>query len=156
MTRRKKPPDETEGERTVKKMKKILAALAALVMALAACGTAAAEQEARKIESAADAEEWVAAFLGEHPEEMDGVWAMAPMICSGVKRSSRAARSKSPSRLLRRRPSGARSRGTWQYSGAGLPSRENRYVCRGVEASRSRPRTTCVTPLSASSTTTAS
>ena len=84
MTRRKKSPDETEGERTVKKMKKILAALAALVMALAACGTAAAEQETRKIESAADAEEWSAALLGEHPEEMDGMWAMVPMMEAAV------------------------------------------------------------------------
>ena len=68
----------------MRKMKRILAALAALVMVLAACGTAAAEQEARKIESAADAEEWIAAFLSEHPEEMDGVWAMAPMMEAAV------------------------------------------------------------------------
>ena len=62
------------------KMRKTLAVLTAVIMILAACGTAAAEQGARRIESAADADEWIAGFLGEHPEEMDGVWAMTPQM----------------------------------------------------------------------------
>ena len=57
-------------------MRKFFAAVLAAVMMLAACGTAWAEQEARKMETAADADEWAAAFLGEHPEELDGAWAM--------------------------------------------------------------------------------
>ena len=60
-------------------MKKILSVLLALMM-LTACGAAAAEQEARKIETAADAEEWTRVFLGEHPEELDGAWAMTAQM----------------------------------------------------------------------------
>ena len=30
------------------------------------------------METAADADEFIAAFLGEHPEEMEGVWAFSP------------------------------------------------------------------------------
>ena len=61
-------------------MKKFLTVILALIMILAACGTAAAEQEARKMETAADADEFIAAFLGEHPEELDGVWALSPQM----------------------------------------------------------------------------
>ena len=57
-------------------MKKFFAAVTALIMILTACGFAAAEQEARKMETAADADEWIAVFLGEHPEELEGVWLM--------------------------------------------------------------------------------
>ena len=57
-------------------MKKILSVLLALML-LAACGAAGAEQEARKMETAADAEEWLRVFLGEHPEELDGAWALS-------------------------------------------------------------------------------
>ena len=64
----------------MKKMKKILAAFLAVMILAAACGTAAAEQEARRMETAADADEWIAVFLGEHPEELDGVWAMSPQM----------------------------------------------------------------------------
>ena len=60
-------------------MKKMIAALLA-IMTLTACGIAAAEQEARKIETAADADEFIAAFLGEHPEEMEGVWAFSSQM----------------------------------------------------------------------------
>ena len=60
-------------------MKKILSVLLALMM-LIACGAAAAEQEARKIETPADAEEWIRVFLGEHPEELDGAWAMTAQM----------------------------------------------------------------------------
>lgn len=61
-------------------MKKFVAALLALVMALSVCGIAAAEQEARKMETAADADEFVAAFLGEHPEELEGAWAFSTLM----------------------------------------------------------------------------
>ena len=61
-------------------MKKILATALALIMILCACGTAGAEQEARKMETAADADAFVAAFLGEHPEELDGGWALAAQM----------------------------------------------------------------------------
>ena len=61
-------------------MKKILAVILALAMIPAACGIAAAEQEMRKINTSADADEWIAAFLGEHPEELDGVWMMSAQM----------------------------------------------------------------------------
>ena len=61
-------------------MRKMLAAVLAVVLLLVACGTTAAEQEARKMETAADADEWIAAFLGEHPEELEGVWAMSAQM----------------------------------------------------------------------------
>ena len=64
----------------MRKMTKTLAAMLAVIMTLAACGFAAAEQETRKIETVADAEEWAAVFLGEHPEELEGVWAMTPQM----------------------------------------------------------------------------
>ena len=63
----------------MKKLKKALAMILAVMM-LAACGAAAAEQEARKMETAADADEWIAVFLGEHPEELEGVWAMTAQM----------------------------------------------------------------------------
>ena len=66
-------------------MKRILAVLAALVLILASCGMAAAEQEARKMETAADADEFIAVFLGEHPEELEGVWAMSVQMEAAVK-----------------------------------------------------------------------
>ena len=60
-------------------MKKIVAALLAITM-LTVCGIAAAEQEVRKMETAADADEFMASFLGEHPEELEGVWAFSPLM----------------------------------------------------------------------------
>lgn len=36
--------------------------------------------EARRMETAADADEWIAAFLGEHPEALDGRWAMSAQM----------------------------------------------------------------------------
>ena len=69
----------------MKSMKKVLAGLMALMLLLTACGIAAAEQgtgetEKRKMETAADADEFIAAFLGEHPEEMEGVWAFSAQM----------------------------------------------------------------------------
>ena len=60
--------------------RKTLALLAAVVLALCACGTAGAETEARRIGTAADADKWIAGFLGEHPEELEGVWLMTPQM----------------------------------------------------------------------------
>ena len=64
-------------------MKKCLAALLAVMM-LAACGPAAAESEPRRMETAADADEWIAVFLGEHPEELDGAWLMDAQMDAAV------------------------------------------------------------------------
>ena len=61
-------------------MKKMIAAVLAVVMALTACGIAAAEHGTRKMETAADADEFIAAFLGEHPEELEGVWAFSAQM----------------------------------------------------------------------------
>ena len=61
-------------------MKKIFALVLALMMLAAACGTAAAEQEARRLETAADADEWIAVFLGDHPEDLEGAWALSAQM----------------------------------------------------------------------------
>ncbi len=61
-------------------MRKIILAILAIMMALTICGITAAEQEARKMEIPADADEFIAAFLGEHPEEMEGVWAFSAQM----------------------------------------------------------------------------
>ena len=47
-------------------MKKILVMI--LVLMMLTCGMAAAESEARRMETAADAEEWMAVFLGEQSQ----------------------------------------------------------------------------------------
>jgi len=51
-----------------------------MILILTACAGAAAEQEKRKMENAADADEWIAAFLGDHPEDLDGVWLMTAQM----------------------------------------------------------------------------
>lgn len=60
-------------------MKKIISVILVLMM-LTACGIAAAEREVRKMETAADADEFIAAFLGEHPEELEGAWAFSAQM----------------------------------------------------------------------------
>ena len=64
----------------MKTLHKMLALALALIMTLTACGMAAAEEEARKIETTADADEWIAMLFGEHPEEMDNAWEMQPEV----------------------------------------------------------------------------
>ena len=59
------------------KMKKTWSVILAVILVLGIFGTAAAEQEPRRMETAADADEWIAVFLGEHPEALDGAWAMS-------------------------------------------------------------------------------
>ena len=66
-------------------MKKALALFGAMVMALTGCGIAAAEQAPRLVVTAADADEWIAAFLGEHPEELEGAWAMTAQMEAAAK-----------------------------------------------------------------------
>ena len=58
--------------------------MAALILILAACTGAFAEQEKQKLETPADADEWIAAFLGEHPEELDGMWMMTSQMESAA------------------------------------------------------------------------
>ena len=61
-------------------MKKLIAAMLAMSMMLAACGIAGAEQAPRKMETAADADEFVAALLGEHPEKLEGEWVFSAQM----------------------------------------------------------------------------
>ena len=70
-------------------------------------------------------------------------------------RCARSASVTAPWRLARRDPSGASTSGTWAYCGSGRSSSRCSMICRGVDANRSSPRTTSVTPCAASSTTTA-
>ena len=65
-------------------MKKMIAVLLAVMM-LTFCGMTAAEQEVRKMETAADADEFIAVFLGEHPEELEGVWAFSARMEAALK-----------------------------------------------------------------------
>ncbi len=66
-------------------MKKIISVLLAMIMALTVCGITAAEQGSRKMETPADADEFVAAFLGEHPEELEGAWAFSAQMENAIK-----------------------------------------------------------------------
>jgi len=59
----------------------------AMILILTVCAGAAAKQEKRKMENAANADEWMAAFLGEHPEELDGVWLMTAQMEAAAARS---------------------------------------------------------------------
>ncbi|MCR5567274.1 MAG: alpha/beta fold hydrolase [Clostridiales bacterium] len=47
------------------------------IRAYTAGQTDAAAGETRRMETAADADEWIAVFLGEHPEELEGRWSMS-------------------------------------------------------------------------------
>ena len=66
-------------------MKKIISVLLAMIMALTVCGMTTAEQGTRKMETPADADEFVAAFLGEHPEELEGAWAFSAQMENAIK-----------------------------------------------------------------------
>ncbi len=59
-------------------MKKILIVLLSLALLLSCCGAFA--EAPRKLESPADADDFVAAFFGEHPEEMNGAWALSAQM----------------------------------------------------------------------------
>ena len=58
----------------------ILSFLLAAVMIFSACSAAAAAQTTRKMETAADAEEWIRIFLGEDPGSLEGEWAMTAQM----------------------------------------------------------------------------
>ena len=62
-------------------MKKRIALIAAVMILLAACGMA----EGKTIGSAADAEEFLAVFLGDHPEAAEGVWALTDQMEAAVR-----------------------------------------------------------------------
>lgn len=66
------------------KQMRLFTAVMALIMVLAAFGTAAAEQEKRIMENPGDADEWAAVFLGEHPEELEGKWAMSAQMEANI------------------------------------------------------------------------
>ena len=63
----------------MKMIQKVMAAMM-MIMLLSVWSFALAEQGDRKIETAADADEWIAVFLGEHPEELEGKWAMSAQM----------------------------------------------------------------------------
>ena len=70
-------------ERKGKKMKTIrksIAVFLALILLTSACSFAGAEQEVRRLETPTDADEWMTVFLGEHPEDLEGVWAMSALM----------------------------------------------------------------------------
>ena len=52
----------------------------AMILVLTVCAGAGAEQEKRKMETPADADEWIAVFLGDHPEDLEGQWAMSAQM----------------------------------------------------------------------------
>ncbi|QTE70467.1 alpha/beta fold hydrolase [Clostridiales bacterium FE2011] len=64
----------------MKTLHKMLTLTLALMLTLTACGMAFAEQEARKIETPADADEWIQMLFGEHPEELDSAWELVPEV----------------------------------------------------------------------------
>lgn len=65
-------------------MKKMISAIL-VMMLLTVFGISAAEFEPRKMETAADADEFITAFLGEHPEELEGLWALSPQMTAALK-----------------------------------------------------------------------
>ena len=66
-------------------MKKVISAILALMVMLAVCGSAGAENAGRKMETAADADEFIAGFLGEHPEELENTWAFSAQMEAALK-----------------------------------------------------------------------
>ena len=66
-------------------MKRIISALLAIMM-LTVCGMTTAEQNIRKMETPADADEFIAVFLGEHPEELEGAWAFSVQMEAALKK----------------------------------------------------------------------
>ena len=65
-------------------MKRLLTVLLAVTLLLTACGFAGAEQGARKVENAQDAEEWMAVFLGADPGALEGAWELTPQMQAAV------------------------------------------------------------------------
>ena len=65
-------------------LKKPVSLMIALFLLLTACAGAAEVQERRKMETSADADEWMIVFLGDHPETLDGVWQMTAQMESAA------------------------------------------------------------------------
>ena len=59
----------------------------AMILMLTVCAGAGAEQEKRKMETSANADEWIAVFLGDHPEELEGQWAMSAQMEAAAART---------------------------------------------------------------------
>ena len=59
----------------------------AMILVLTVCAGAGAEQEKRKMETPADADEWIAVFLGDHPEDLEGQWAMSAQMEAAAART---------------------------------------------------------------------
>ena len=59
----------------------------AMILMLTVCAGAGAEQEKRKMETPANADEWIAVFLGDHPEELEGQWAMSAQMEAAAART---------------------------------------------------------------------
>ena len=66
-------------------MKKTLGLVMAFIMLLTYCSITVAEQAPRKLETAADADEFIAVFLGDHPEDLEGAWAFTAQMGAAIK-----------------------------------------------------------------------
>ena len=66
------------------KMKRKPAFILVLMIILSVCAWPVAAQELRKMETAADADEWVGIFLGEDPDSLDGTWEMTAQMAAAV------------------------------------------------------------------------
>ena len=62
------------------RMRKLLSVLLSVSLIPFALCAAGAEEEICKLETAADADAWIAVFLGEHPEDLEGAWLMTPQM----------------------------------------------------------------------------
>ena len=66
--------------------RKIIPAVLAVIMMLTVFGISAAEPEPKKMETAADADAFVMAFLGEHPEDLEGKWLLSAQMAAAITR----------------------------------------------------------------------
>ena len=68
----------------MKILRKLLTALLAVSLLTIGCAAAGEGAEARRMETAADADAWIAVFLGEHPEDLEGAWRMTDQMAAAV------------------------------------------------------------------------
>ena len=73
-----------KGYTMKKSTKRGLIFVFAVVLAWIACRSAGAAQIARRMETNADADEWIRVFLGEEPEALTGAWEMTPQMEAAV------------------------------------------------------------------------
>ncbi len=62
------------------KVKNELIIILFVVIQIVFCCAVDAEPAERRMETTADADEWAAVFLGEHPEELEGAWMMSDQM----------------------------------------------------------------------------